>query len=258
MITNWRERIVAATIHFFVTLLVAAMAASLIFFVWFPGALATMVGGARLFFLVVTTDLVLGPLISLVIYSSAKSRGKLIFDYIVIGVLQLAAVVYGLSIVAQSRPVFVAFDGDRLEIVTAIEIDAADLKAGTQSRYRSLSWTGYRLVSVQRPTDPKEQQAILFQSIAGKEAYLMPKYYGEYDAARPQILSRLRPLDTLLKGSGAAEPALRKSIRQTGRDEQSIKWLLLHHRFGFAIALLDAATGAPVKFIAIDPEWIKE
>ena len=60
-------------------------------------------------------DLALGPLISLVIYNSRKARRKLIIDYTIVGVVQLAALVYGVYIVAGTRPVYVAFSTDRIE-----------------------------------------------------------------------------------------------------------------------------------------------
>ncbi len=120
---NWREKFLAFAIHFVVTAAFGACAAALIFLVWFPHPFATMIGGTELFLLVVGCDLALGPLLSLVVYSSRKSRGKLVFDYVVIGVLQLAAMLYGVYIVAGTRPVYVAFSMDRFEIVTARDIE---------------------------------------------------------------------------------------------------------------------------------------
>ena len=73
----WREKFVATGIHFLVTLGFAACAAALIFLVWYPDPFETMIGGTELFLLVVGCDLALGPLISLVIYNSRKSRRAL-------------------------------------------------------------------------------------------------------------------------------------------------------------------------------------
>jgi len=92
---NWREKFRAFAIHFLVTAVLGACAAALIFFVWFPSPFATMVGGTELFLLVVGCDMALGPLISLVIYNSRKSRRELITDYTIIGAVQLAALIYG-------------------------------------------------------------------------------------------------------------------------------------------------------------------
>src|SRR3954470_22076859 len=147
----WREKIIATAIHFLVTALLAACAATLIFLVWFPRPFATMIGGTELFMLVVGCDLALGPLISLVIYNSRKSRRTLVTDYSVIGVLQLAAMIYGVYIVAGTRPVYVAFDGDRIEVVTARDVRPTELEAARDPRYRRLPLDGPRLVSVRVP-----------------------------------------------------------------------------------------------------------
>ena len=97
----WREKFVATGIHFLVTLGLAACAAAVIFLVWFPDPFATMIGGTELFLLVVGCDLALGPLISLVIYDSRKSRLELITDYSIVGIVQIVALVYGVHL---SRP----------------------------------------------------------------------------------------------------------------------------------------------------------
>src|SRR5690349_17074460 len=85
----WREKFIAFAIHFAVTLAVGLVAAALIFFVWFPDPFQDMVGGSKLFMLVVGCDLALGPLISLVIYDSRKSRRQLYIDYSIVGLVQL-------------------------------------------------------------------------------------------------------------------------------------------------------------------------
>ena len=86
------------------------IAAALIFLVWFPAPFATMVGGTELFMLVVGCDLVLGPLLSLVIYDPRKTRLALVIDYSIVGAVQLATLIYGVYIVAGTRPVYVAFN----------------------------------------------------------------------------------------------------------------------------------------------------
>jgi hypothetical protein len=259
MAINWRERIIAATIHFLVTLVVAGIAAGAIFLIWFPGDFAAMVGGTRLFLLVSVSDLILGPLMSLVIYSSQKSRRELISDYTIVAVVQLAALIYGVSIVANSRPVFIAFDVDRLEIVAAGELSSEDLSESVGAEFRSRSWFGPRLCSVTRKLSIQEKNAMMFSSVtSGREAYLMPKYYRAYDAAKEQIRSKSETIASLLKNSGAVRPQIEAAVRSAGKSSDDLRWLLVHHRFGFGIALIDAQTGEPLKYLAIDPVWIDE
>jgi hypothetical protein len=257
MAINWRERFVATAIHFVVTLFVAGLAAAVIFLVWFPNSMAAMVGGTSLFLLVFTSDLVLGPLLSLVVYSSKKSRLKLIIDYSVIAAAQLTALIYGVFVVAESRPVFVAFDVDRMEIVTAIEIEDEHLAEASDERFRSRSWLGPKLVAVVRPTNNKEKSDLAFLAIAGKDAEYLPKYYHEYETAREQILAKSLSLQVLLEGSDTAKSQIDSAVKATGKSSDDLRWLLVRHRFGFGIGLIDAKSAMPLKYLPIDPTWVK-
>lgn len=67
----------AFSVHFVATALVAALAALLVFKLWYPYPFADMMGGTKLFLLVVACDLALGPLMSLVIYNPKKTRKEL-------------------------------------------------------------------------------------------------------------------------------------------------------------------------------------
>jgi len=251
---NWRERFFAAGIHFGATLLVAAIAASVIFFVWFPGELSAMVGGDKLFLLVVACDLVLGPLMSLVIFSSKKPRRELIIDYSVIALVQLSALLYGVYAVAQSRPVFITFSVDRIEVVAALEFDDADLALGSAPEFQTRSWTGPHLASIEMPTDIAERNELMFLGVSGKDVYLMPKYYRPYDAARHKVLETSQPIASLLQDAGDAAASIQRVVDKNGGAD-NLRWLLAKHRFGFAIAFIDVTTSKPVDFLAVDPEW---
>ena len=124
----WREKFRAVSLHFLVTLAMATAAAVIIFFIWYPDPFQTMLGGTKFFILVSVCDLVLGPLTSLIVYNSKKTRRALIFDYSVIGIVQLAAFVYGVMSMANARPIYVVFVKDRFEVVMAEEIADADLQ----------------------------------------------------------------------------------------------------------------------------------
>jgi len=252
---NWRERFIAAAVHFVVTLLIAGIAAAVIFLVWFPSGLASLVGGTALFLIVVASDLILGPLMSLVIYSSAKPLRTLIVDYSLVGVVQLAALVYGMLVVADSRPVFVAFAVDRLEVVTAIELDANDLAHGIEPAYRSKSWTGPRLVTISSPTDAEDRQNRILSAAQGKDVQLVPKYYRAYLPEQALVFSR--SIAVLNEGSGAAQPQIDKAVASLGGNEAALRWLLVRHRFGFATVFIDATTGEPIKYVTLDPTWVK-
>jgi hypothetical protein len=252
MSINWREKFFAASIHFLISLAVGALAAAIIFFVWFPGAFAQMSGGTRLFFIVAAVDISLGPLISLVIYSSSKPRRLLIIDYSIVGAIQLAALLYGVFAVAVSRPVFVAFVVDRLEIVAALEVADEDLAAGSEPQFRRKSWTGPRLVAVEMPTDAKERNDALIAALGGKDVQMMPKYYRPYDSARDKIVERSKPVARLLDRNQDHRHEIERAIADSGIPSSDLRWLEVHDRFGFAVALIDPRTARPVKYLPFE------
>ena len=254
---NWRQRFTAVAVHLAATLLVTGIAALLIFFVWFPDGLASVTGGMELFLLVVGCDAALGPFVSLFIYDPTKGRGKLLFDYTIVGALQLAALAYGIFVVAQSRPAIVAFDAAAIQIVTPMELEPADLIEASERQYRTLPLDGPRLVSVQRPTDPKELADLVFLMIAGAGPGLKPKYYRDYDEAREAIQEAGLPIDLLLNGTGDKESAIRSGIARTRKDGAQLRWLPVRHRFGEAVALIDADTLHPLYYLPVEVNWIK-
>ena len=251
-VINWRERFVAFSIHFAATLALAAIAAGLIFFLWFPHPFETMIGGTELFMLVVGCDLALGPLLSLVIYNTRKSRFKLVMDYTIVGVVQLAAMVYGVLIVAGTRPVYVAFNKDRLEVVTARDIEDSELAAARDPQYSRLPWHGPRLVYIDVPRE--DQQDALFQSLAGREEHQRPKFFAPYEQGLAAIRKRARPVSRITKKFPATAPQFDIAMAELGDiPRERISTLPVRHRNGFWTALIDTATGMPVAYVPVDP-----
>ena len=180
----WREKFRAVSLHFLVTLAMATAAAVMIFFVWYPDPFQTMLGGTRFFMLVTVCDLVLGPLTSLIVYNSKKTRRALIFDYTVIGIVQLAAFVYGVMSIANARPTYIAFVKDRFEVVIAEELADKDLQAA-QDPYRTRPKCGPVLIGTQIADHARRAQRPGVRGDGGgKDLQNFPRFYVPYEANR--------------------------------------------------------------------------
>ena len=247
----WREKFIATAIHFLVTLTLAACAAALIFLVWFPHPFATMIGGTELFLLVVGCDIALGPLISLVIYDSRKSRRELITDYSIVGAVQIAALVYGVFILAGTRPVYVSFSVDRLEVVTARDITDAELAAARRPEYAKRPLTGPRLVAT--TVVQADQNDALFEGLKGNDVYQRPKFYVPYETKVAEIRAHARPLAELEKKKPASKPLLDAAMQEIKLPAERIRWIPVHHRKGFWTVLIDNDNGKPVAYVDFDP-----
>jgi hypothetical protein len=249
---NWREKLIAFLLHFLTTLAIAGCAAALVFLIWYPGAFLTMAGGLKFFLLITGCDLVLGPLISLVIYNSRKTRRALIIDYTVVGIVQLVALGYGLYIIESSRPVYVAFVVDRLEVVTAAEIADSDLAAAKPPYTTRPKW-GPQLIGTKLPTDTKESNELVFSSLSGKDVHVLPKYYVPFEAVTDAVKRTAEPIEALEKRHPSSKPVLAEALAAGGLDADRVRWLPVGSNQGFWTALIDAQTGRPVRYIPYDP-----
>jgi hypothetical protein len=200
--------------------------------------------------LVVGCDLALGPLISLVIYNSRKTRRKLIIDYAIVGAVQITALVYGIFVLAGSRPVYVAFSADRLEVVTARELSDKELEAA-QDPYKKLPVTGPKLVGVNVPVT--ERSDALLESVYGVDEYLRPRFYVAYESKLETIRAKAKTIEALEKQHHASKPLLDAAIRDAGIPAERIRWLPVHHAKGFWTVLIDIDDGKPVAWADFDP-----
>lgn len=248
---NWREKFIATGVHFTVTMALAAIAAALIFLVWFPSPLQTIVGGTELFLLVVGCDLALGPLLSLVIYNSGKSRRALITDYSIVGAVQLAALVYGVMVVAGTRPVYLAFNADRFEVVTARDIEDQELAAARRPEYASLPWTGPRLVAIDIPE--ADHQDAMFKALEGIEEHQRPKFYAPLESKLENIRQRAKPLSTLAAHKPEAKALLDDVIAESKAGVGDLAWVPLRYKDVFWTAVVDTRDGKPVEYLPVDP-----
>lgn len=247
----WRDKFKAFAIHFVLTLLLAAMAATLIFVIWFPPPFSRMIGGTELFRLVVGCDIVLGPLMSLVIYNRTKSRRALVFDYTLVGALQIGAIVYGLWVTEGTRPVYFAFVADRFEVVAARALKPAELAAARDPRYASVPFWGIRDIAIRVP--PADTDDALFQSLSGNEEAERPKFYVPFDSEIAAIRAHARPLAELEDTHPEAKIRLETARANAGIPEERLRWLPVRYDQVFWTALIDTQTGRPVSYVELDP-----
>jgi hypothetical protein len=244
-------RLKATALHLLVSLLIVFLAAAVVFLVWFPQGLADLLRGASLFWLLSTCDAILGPVLSFVICSPTKSRRMLVFDYAVIAAIQLSALAYGLNVVAASRPVYVVFSVDRLDLVSAFEVEAQDARDLEALRVFPTSWFGPRPVMLRLPEDTAGRNEALSLELSGGELQVHPRFLAPYSVK--QVLSRAQPLDVL----AAKQPQLQKDVRialqSAALGPDAAVWLPARSRFGFHTALLRRSDASIIAFLPGDP-----
>jgi hypothetical protein len=101
----------ATGVHLFLSLLVFIYLVYEIYYHWYPQPYFAIDGGWQGIRIIAAVDLVLGPLITFLIFDLSKSRREILFDLTLILVIQVGALFYGVSQVYNQRPVAVALIG---------------------------------------------------------------------------------------------------------------------------------------------------
>lgn len=195
---GWKDRFVAAGVHLSISLMVAIAAAAFVFGVLFPPPFREISGGASLFKLLISVDVVVGPLLTWLVFSRRKPASELRRDLSVIAVLQLIALVYGLWSMYMARPVYLVHEVDRFVTVSAADIDPTDLPSA-KTEFQTLPWSGVRAIGLREPKDGAEKLKGMELAIAGKDLSLQPWLWQELsDVNRKAIHERSKPLSDLV------------------------------------------------------------
>jgi hypothetical protein len=244
-------RLRAFAIHLGVSAVVVALAAWLVFAVWYPFPYREISGGQELFLLVVGVDLVLGPLMTLLIFNRNKTRPHLAMDLSVIGLLQVAALCYGLWSVFVARPVHLVFEYHRMAMVHAVDV-APELLVKAPKGLQELPLTGPTLLSLRPLAAGAEEFESTMLAMAGIAQAAQPVLWQPYESARNDILKAAKPVAELKARVEGVDEAIDKAIRRTGRQADELSYLPMLSRGRTWTVLIDSATAQPVDFLAID------
>ena len=247
----WQGRLKAAGIHLAISLAVAALAALLVFFVWYPYPYREISGGRELFSLVVAVDVIMGPLMTLAVFNLKKPRKELRRDLAVIGLLQLVALVYGLWTVSIARPVHLVFEIDRFRVVHAVDVEPALLKRAVPE-LQQLPLLGPTLLSVRGFKDNKESFDATMAALQGLELGARPDFWQSYENAKTQIIAKARPVADLKARFPARAIDIDAAIT-AGPANMPVGYIPLHSRDVFWTVLVNTNTAEVLGFVSLDP-----
>jgi len=214
-----RRRARAAGIHLLVSLAVAGLAALLVFGLWYPGAYRNLSGGRELFLLITTVDVILGPMLTFVVFDMRKGWPHVRRDLAIIGCIQLGALVYGLHTVYVARPVAMVFEVDRFRVVTASDVHEPDLPKA-RPQYQSMPLTGPFLLGTRSAEQGDERNEAIFLGIQGIDIGVRPNFWQPYEQSRAAVLKAARPISLLLMKYPERSESIRQRLADSGEQEQ--------------------------------------
>jgi hypothetical protein len=246
--TRWK----ASFIHLLISLAIVGSVAAYIIYFWYPPALMHMAKADRLLMLIGGVDLVVGPLLTLIVYKVGKRHLK--FDLATIGLIQLVFLSYGLYTIWNSRPVFLVAVPDRFELVFANEITAKRLAEAKIERFKHFGFMHPQLVGAPLPSDPKEHAAVMFSALSNLgDIQTMPRYFVEYSQVKKNLLKSAKSLNMTKELNATNSKALQQAALSYGYKADKLRYLTLASSRGFAVILVKANTGEIVGPVNVDP-----
>lgn len=246
------RRLKLALLHLSGSVLAAVCCGALVFGIWYPMPYWLFAGGQDLLVLMLSVDLVLGPLLTLVVGSPGKTSRHLAADIGVIVAVQLAGLAYGLHAIWEVRPVAMVAESGVLRVVIAADILDKDWKDLPQGAGR---WSFNRptMMGLRPPRSEAERHERTQWLLQAKMPGSRPAYWQPYAQSRAEVVAGAKPVDRLLMALGeASRRTLEGAVAQTGRTASQLRAVPVLARDKGWWALIDGQTAEVLQFVHLE------
>ncbi len=230
-----KARFKASGIHFSLSALAFLIMLYFIVFLWYPNPHFSTDGGWQGVRIMLFVDIVLGPFLTLLIFSPEKSTKAILFDFTVIGTIQISAIIWGLSIVYGQRPVAISYWEGHFYPVLIKDLKANSVEPG---QLKELSHQNPAIVYVRHPETEDEEAGVFMFGFA--EGMLEHQLFFLYSPIEKHI-------DELFGASVNNSPATEDDIqsnitrwlKKADMNEKELAFIPFTGRYGNSILILD-------------------
>jgi len=244
------SRIKAFLIHLGISAIIFLVLLFFIVFIWYPSPYFSTDGGWQGIKIVAAVDMVLGPLLTLIVFKSGKRGLKL--DLTVIGLLQATALAWGVFIVHDQRTALVVFADGGFYSLNSDQIWRAGDRAVTIAK-AAKPVPGYAFVRL--PEDNKflftQKKKVIRSTIP---VYLRGELYEAIDKSNiPLIIARGLDMQKLVRDRKDDAGKLVEFLRARNGKLEDYAFLPLRCRYANILLVLERTTGEVIDSLAIDP-----
>jgi hypothetical protein len=251
-----RFRLKAFGLHLLFSALVLSLVLGALYWGWYRWPGWYMTHARPVAAMILGVDLALGPMLTFLIASPRKRLRELARDVTIIVIVQITALGYGAVTLWRGRPLYYAFSVDRLQLVQASDLDAAEIERGRKEN-PSLAPHWYstpRFVWAPLPENPEEAARIVNEATlgAGKDVIQMPRLFKTWEQGLPALRAHLKPLDKVVEFSKVERAALASRLTHQGFAVGQSNTLPLTGPFEPVLALIDPQTLRIQRFVKAD------
>jgi hypothetical protein len=243
-----KSKLKASLLHLFISMLVVGCFLAFAITVWYPSPFLEISGLKNIILILVSVDLILGPLLTFVVSKPLKASLK--FDLSMIVAMQVAALAYGMFTIYQGHPVYVAYAVDRFSLVIANESQPEQAK---YDEFKVSKLWKPKLVYAKLPDDPKKVSDLLSEMMKGKpDIDARPELYEPFDKFAQDALKHGIAPEKLTTSANNKEK-LAQFLSEHGKTASDYAFLPLSGKEKDVIWALSRETGKPVGVIDINP-----
>lgn len=216
------------------------------FLIWYPTPLAKGAGVIYIVLMMLTIDVIVGPILGFIVYKEGKKSLK--FDLGIIILIQLSAFIYGFYSIAQGRPVYIAYVVDRFELVRNNDLIKEHINEA-QSQFKKIPLGKPKLVATQFSNNINTRANDMFtEALGGISLAQKPERYIDFAQAKIQIQQRALRLKELEQYNSKAE--VEKTLAKYPKADA---WLPLKANAVDMTVLVNTNTGEVVKIVDLRP-----
>ena len=241
------NRFGAFAVHLGISLIIFVVIGYLILFHWYPDFFFTSDGGWQGIRIIAFVDLVLGPVLTLVVFNKAKPKKELRRDLSIIGMIQAVCLTAGVWIVYSERPIAMVFSDGFFNSMSADDYLAANQPVPDFSAFTDASphW-----ITVALPADPVQQAIIRRQAMERKvPVRTLAEHYVPFETRHVDPDTDGLPL-TELKARDEQTPFLDGFLARHGGELTDYAFIPFGTRYSLAL-LAFHRTDKTLTFLAI-------
>ena len=244
----FKIKLKASLIHLALSIVLVGLVIGSIVFLFFPQLFIHISDFKEIASIIISVDLILGPLLTFVVFQPNKKSIK--FDLSVIAALQFSALVYGAYALFEVHPVYITFNVDRFTIISAKD---AEPEKAQYDEFKVSKLATAKLAFAKMPEDQaKRNEIILTAAMGGGDLDQRVEYYEPYNENISHILAM--GIDKkIIISSAKTDKNIKSFIDKHQNTIDEFVFLPINSAKKDAIIVLDKLSAQPVATINSDP-----
>jgi len=220
------------------------------FFVLYPAPLFQVEGAKLPIQIMLGVDIVLGPLLTLVVFKPGKPGLK--FDMAVIIAIQLAAFIYGASVIISERPAIVSFAVDRFVVIAAAETEEMPMDKIDSGQVK-LKVIGPTYVYAEMPENPAEHGLVFGVHEGGADLERRPEFYRDFHSNIERNFAKAMDLQKYAEKFEEGRVEIEKYLKASGKSYDDIAAYPVAGKHHDMVLVVDKQSKSLAGFIDIHP-----